>query len=255
MFSARSDAPTDPAQEWLAPIKQKFLEARKAGASMAELRSQLLKLHPNTKALAKAFANNILAGFAGESEEVDAANPYGCNGYQHKCPQKGTTREPKLKTKTRLFKVDPDAPIHKQKVQLAEAIEKAAHDGVHLEAVITRPEFGELIIDCGKPGKTEAKRNREQKAENEKAAKEGRERKIISSGGNGAIHAMEWRHHVNTFDIAEAIIEGKITQDPNHVSRINLATEKYKVTLEREIKQGSKKISKTRAKLHTATKI
>lgn len=422
-------APTDPAQEWLAPIKQKFLEARKAGASIADLKKMLLTMHPDTKALAKAFANNILAGFAGESEEVDAANPwgcnqyghrkghkggeskkkesddvydfdnmepderlqqaiddlgeveeedinwddydkaqevkkifhpdnhkvaqwrkerminevgnrvtdalrhlanvnkasrdfrnpnrpteddvaraeeafgkavhewrrfhrarlevqgwdkkaiddylsrwpeymetanaeevdaanpYGCNGAQHKCPQKGTTRESKLKTKPRLFRVDPDAPIHKQKVQLAEAIEKAAHDGVHLEAVITRPEFGELIIDCGKPGKTEAKRNREQKAENEKAAKEGRERKIISSGGNGAIHAMEWRHHVNTFDIAEAIIEGKITQDPNHVSRINLATEKYKVTLEREIKQGSKKISKTRAKLHTASKI
>lgn len=220
--SARTDAPTDPAQEWLAPIKQKFLEARRAGASMADLKQMLLTMHPNTKALAKAFANNILAGFAGEGEEVDAANPYGCNDHQHKCPQKGTTRESKLKTKPRLFRVDPDASIHKQKVQLAEAIEKAAHDGVHLEAVITRPEFGELIIDCGKPGKTEAKRNREQKEENEKAAKEGRERKIISSGGNGAIHAMEGRHHVNPFDIAEAIIEGKVTQDINHASRINL---------------------------------
>ena len=79
--AAKTDAPTDPAQEWLAPIKQKFLEARKAGASMADMRKMLLTMHPNTKALAKAFANNILAGFAGESEEVDAANPYGCNQY------------------------------------------------------------------------------------------------------------------------------------------------------------------------------
>lgn len=79
--AAKADAPTDPAQEWLAPIKQKFLEARKAGASMADMRKMLLTMHPNTKALAKAFANNILAGFAGESEEVDAANPYGCNQY------------------------------------------------------------------------------------------------------------------------------------------------------------------------------
>lgn len=71
--SARTDAPTDPAQEWLAPIKQKLLEARKAGASMADMRKMLLTMHPNTKALAKAFANNILAGFAGESEEVTAA--------------------------------------------------------------------------------------------------------------------------------------------------------------------------------------
>lgn len=93
--AAKTDAPTDPAQEWLAPIKQKFLEARKAGASMADMRKMLLTMHPNTKALAKAFANNILAGFAGESEEVDAANPWGCNDHQHKCPQKGTTREGK----------------------------------------------------------------------------------------------------------------------------------------------------------------
>lgn len=71
--AARTDAPTDPAQEWLAPIKQKFLEARKAGASMADLKQMLLTMHPNTKALARAFANNILAGFAGESEEVTAA--------------------------------------------------------------------------------------------------------------------------------------------------------------------------------------
>ncbi len=79
--AAKTDAPTDPAQEWLAPIKQKFLEARKAGASMADMRKILLTMHPDTQALAKAFANNILAGFAGESEEVDAANPYGCNQY------------------------------------------------------------------------------------------------------------------------------------------------------------------------------
>jgi phage gp29-like protein len=72
--AARTDAPTDPAQEWLAPIKKKFLEARKSGASMADLKKMLLTMHPNTQALAKAFANNILAGFAGESEEVDAAS-------------------------------------------------------------------------------------------------------------------------------------------------------------------------------------
>ncbi|MDO5472851.1 MAG: DUF935 family protein [Akkermansia sp.] len=81
--AAKSPAPTDPAQEWLAPIKEKFLEARRNGADMADLKKMLLTMHPNTKALAKAFANNILAGFAGEGEEVDAANPYGCNQYKH----------------------------------------------------------------------------------------------------------------------------------------------------------------------------
>lgn len=77
--TSRSAAPTDPAQEWLAPIKQKFLEARKAGASMADLKQMLLTMHPDTKALAKAFANNILAGFAGESDEITAQ----CNQYKH----------------------------------------------------------------------------------------------------------------------------------------------------------------------------
>lgn len=94
--AAKADAPTDPAQEWLAPIKQKFLEARKNGASMADMRKMLLTMHPNTKALAKAFANNILAGFAGESEEVDAANPYGCNQYGEgwKAPHNGRASKP-----------------------------------------------------------------------------------------------------------------------------------------------------------------
>ncbi len=73
--AAKTDAPTDPAQEWLAPIKEKFLEARKNGASMAELQRMILTLHPRTKALAEAFAKNILAGLRGEEgEAVDAAN-------------------------------------------------------------------------------------------------------------------------------------------------------------------------------------
>lgn len=56
---------------------------------MADLKQMLLTMHPNTKALAKAFANNILAGFAGEGEEVDAANPWGCNQYGHRNGHKG----------------------------------------------------------------------------------------------------------------------------------------------------------------------
>lgn len=28
---------------------------------------------------------------------AEAANPYGCNGFQHKCPQKGTTKENRQK--------------------------------------------------------------------------------------------------------------------------------------------------------------
>jgi hypothetical protein len=246
-------------QAWLAPIKKKLIEARKAGASFEELREQMLKWRPDTDALADAFAENVEAGLRGEDieERINARNPWGCNK-EHKpgCPKsKGTTREPKIKNAPRLFRVDPDASPHKQKTQLADAIEKATNEGVHFEAVINHPKFGELIIDCGKPGKTIAKQTREQKAENEKAKKENRPRKIISSGGNGAIHALEGRHHASAFDIAEAIIDGEWSADKTHPSRINLTTEKCKVTLEREIKKSSGVISLTKAKLHTATKI
>ncbi len=71
--AAKTDAPTDPAQEWLSPIKEKFLEARKNGASMAELQRMILTLHPRTKALAEAFAKNILAGLKGEEGEAVTA--------------------------------------------------------------------------------------------------------------------------------------------------------------------------------------
>lgn len=70
--SARSDTPEqeeDPAQAWIAPIKKKFLEARKNGTSMAELQRMILTLHPRTKALAEAFAKNILAGLRVEEKE------------------------------------------------------------------------------------------------------------------------------------------------------------------------------------------
>lgn len=111
--AAKADAPTDPAQEWLAPIKQKFLAARKNGASMADLKKLLLSMHPNTKALAKAFANNILAGFAGESEEVDAANPYGCNQYGEgwKAPHNGRASKVGAPVK----KTDPTEEERRQK--------------------------------------------------------------------------------------------------------------------------------------------
>ena len=123
--SAKTDAPTDPAQEWLAPIKAKFLEARKAGASMADIRKMLLTMHPNTKALAKAFANNILAGFAGESEEVDAANPWGCNQYGHRKGHKGG--ESKKKESDDVYDFDnmePDERLQKAIDDLGEAEEE-----------------------------------------------------------------------------------------------------------------------------------
>ncbi len=135
--AAKTDAPTDPAQAWLAPIKEKFLEARKNGASMAELQRMILTLHPRTKALAEAFAKNILAGLRGEeeedvatatareneSEDIEAKNIWGCN-IKHKCPQKGTTRETKEKNVNSIPKIcGPDASQGEIEKALKEGIE------------------------------------------------------------------------------------------------------------------------------------
>ncbi len=65
---------------WLEPIKKKLIEARKAGATLAELREQMLEWHPNTQALAEALAGNVEAGLRGEqSEEIEAQ----CNQHEH----------------------------------------------------------------------------------------------------------------------------------------------------------------------------
>lgn len=68
-------------QSWLAPIKKKLIEARKAGASFEELREQMLKWRPDTDALAGAFAENVEAGLRGERDEaVEAKKKHpGCN--------------------------------------------------------------------------------------------------------------------------------------------------------------------------------
>ncbi len=75
-------------QAWLAPIKKKLIEARKAGASFEELREQMLKWRPDTDALAGAFSENMEAGLRGDAEEeVEAAknkpkHVKGCNQHE-----------------------------------------------------------------------------------------------------------------------------------------------------------------------------
>ena len=69
---------------WLAPIKKKLMEARAAGATFDELRSQMLTWRADTDALAAAFAENVEAGLRGkeEDEELEAKK---CNQYRHYC--------------------------------------------------------------------------------------------------------------------------------------------------------------------------
>lgn len=88
----------DPGQAWVSPIRQHFEKAREDGTTLEALRDGMQKLRPDTKALARAFAGNIMAGFRGEpsAELMSAANPYGCNQYGEgwKQPHNGAASKP-----------------------------------------------------------------------------------------------------------------------------------------------------------------
>ena len=76
----------DAAQVWLEPLRRELQEARKKGSTLADIRAGLAKWRPDTHALADVFAANAEQGFFGVQEEqlsddVAAANPYGCNQY------------------------------------------------------------------------------------------------------------------------------------------------------------------------------
>lgn len=61
---------------WMEPLKKKLIEARRRGASFEELRELLKKARPDTRALAGAFAANVMAGLRGEGagdEVLEAA--------------------------------------------------------------------------------------------------------------------------------------------------------------------------------------
>lgn len=162
-----------------------------------------------------------------------------CNQYKHAPHCKGTTREHKTPPVKRNYcSVDRSASPFKQVTQLTNALEKAAKDGARLEAVLYRPEFGELILDCGNPSPTHPSR-------------------MDAKGhhGHGVQHALESRHHITPYTLAQTLIQGKVTQDPDHPSRIRVQNDKYRVVLEREIKVNSGRISPIKVKLHTATHI
>ena len=238
---------------WLSPLKKKLEEARSSGASLSDIRAQISAWKPDTRALAGALADNIANGLLGrtrgnadaangDAEEVAAKHEKGCNQYSCKkgCKNKGTTRESKTKNQPLLFRVDPDATEHKQITQLMDVLEKAEEDGARYDAVIHRPEFGDLILQCGRKGKKLTKLKKAEKEAKEKGLKP------PTSGGSGVKHALESRHHLSVKDMAETLIKGKVTQ---YGSRLEVDYNGKRVVLEKEIKQGTKRISQTKAKV------
>jgi hypothetical protein len=89
---------------WLSPLKKKLEDARSSGASLSDIRAQISEWKPDPRALAGALADNIANGLQGRTrgnegaangntEEVAAENPYGCNQHGHgwvdPCPYGG----------------------------------------------------------------------------------------------------------------------------------------------------------------------
>ena len=160
---------------------------------------------------------------------------HNCHAKVRPCPyNKGTTREHRTQgTPHRVYRVDQRQPTHKQVGDLAAAIERAARDGQRLEAVIRRPEFGELTLDCGNPG---------------------RKNDSQDSRGHGVQHALEERHNIGPRAIAETLLLGVVKPHEYKKSRLTIRHAGNEVIIEREIRKGSGRISSTHAKLHTAMK-
>lgn len=139
----------DALQAWLAPIKKKLIEARKAGASFEELREQMLKWRPDTDALAAAFAENVEAGLRGEGDEDNVEAVKRCNQFAHFC-NKGTTRETKernINNKPKLCDINANQSD----------IEKALKDGIELVKKNRKPIYGVCYVKSIKENGTEEK--------------------------------------------------------------------------------------------------
>lgn len=164
--AAKADVPSDPAQSWLAPLKKELLEAHRSGASLAELRKRLVSMRPDTKALARAFANNILAGLSDEGEAVEAANPYGCNQYGEgwASEHNGKRSEPGKPMK----KGDPTPATYKAQEN---AVKKAEEEAARKEAIAKQ----KAEEAARKAAEEEAARKAEEEAKKAEEAKRAEE--------------------------------------------------------------------------------
>lgn len=164
--AAKADVPPDPAQSWLAPLKKELLEAHRSGASLAELRKRLVSMRPDTKALARAFANNILAGLSDEGEAVEAANPYGCNQYGEgwASEHNGKRSEPGKPMK----KGDPTPATYKAQ---EDAVKKAEAEAARKEAIAKQ----KAEDAAKKAAEEEAARKAEEEAKKAEEAKRAEE--------------------------------------------------------------------------------
>ncbi len=150
----------------------------------------------------------------------------------------GRMREGRTKAAVRLFRVNPSASMHTQIKQLADALDMALHDGVYLSAVLYRPEFGSLVLECGNSSPTHQSRKGHD-----------------GHHAHGTKHALEFRHGVSSKDVAAALLLGTVEQHEGVASRLKVRYNNVMVILERERAKGSGRISQSSARLHTAMRI
>lgn len=171
--AAKAEVRTDPAQSWLAPLKKELLAARRAGASLADLRKRLVSMRPDTKALARAFANNILAGLSDEGEAVEAANPYGCNQYGEgwASPHNGRQSKPGAPAK----KGEPTPATYKAQEA---AVKKAEEEAARKETIAKqKAEEAARKAAAEEAARKAAEEEAAKKAEEEEAARKAEEAK------------------------------------------------------------------------------
>lgn len=161
----------DPGQAWVSPIRQHFEKAREDGTTLEALRDGMQKLRPDTKALARAFAGNIMAGFRGEpsAELMSAANPYGCNQYGEgwKQPHNGAASKP-------------GAPVKKGATPAAQKAEEDAQKKADEEAAKKAERIAKQKAEeeaAKKAQEEAAKKQAEEEAAKKKAEEEAAQKK------------------------------------------------------------------------------
>lgn len=193
----------------------------------------------------KPLQNSDFPTLISENQEEREEKQANCNQYGHSkgCKGKGNSESKGIsrETKTtainkslveRHYAVNPNDTPYDQKKDLATAITRAATDGERLNAVLSRPEIGSLILDCGHPGR---KDNPE------------------FSMGQGVQHALEPRHNVDALLIADTLLKGKIEKQEKSKSRYQITKDGIKVIVDTRLKKKGK-ISQKVSRIVTAFK-
>ncbi len=139
------------------------------------------------------------------------------NNHQNGCScRKGPSREHRTKgQKNTTYRVNQRKPMRTQVRQLARIIDKSAKDGVNCQAVVHREGIGWLNVEFGGIG-------------NDKKSEK-------KTHGHGVRHALEKRHRVNAWNIADTIMRGDFKPAVDSDSKVVFTRGRYQVIVDRQV--------------------